>query len=181
MRKILIRVGLGLLAAVFALCAYVSVLTNHVYVTTPSMYPTIPPGSLVFIQPQQRYRVGDVIEFHGNGLVFMHRIIRINRRGDITTKGDNPENVPDVFARPVTKADVIGKEVLAIPYVGFPELILHRPAYGLAWLRAELGLTGRLILLGVVAILACLYSWVAGGVGRGGRRRRAELEPAPLP
>ncbi|MST32696.1 signal peptidase I [Acidimicrobiaceae bacterium USS-CC1] len=181
MRKILIRVGLGLLAAVFALCAYVSVLTNHVYVTTPSMYPTIPPGSLVFIQPQKTYRVGDVIEFHGNGLVFMHRIIRINRLGDITTKGDNPENVPDVFARPVTKADVIGKEVLAIPYVGFPELILHRPGYGLAWLRAELGFTGRLILIGAVALLTCLYSWVAGRAARVALRRRADLSPTPVP
>jgi signal peptidase I len=142
------------LAAIVGGSIYVALCTNHVYVTTPSMYPTIPPGSLVFIQKKPRYQVGDVIEFHGNGLIFMHRIIKIGKTGDITTKGDNPQNAPDVFATPITAADVIGKVAHSWKWAGFPELILHHPGYGLEWLRAELGLRGKLALLMVCAILA---------------------------
>lgn len=184
MRRILTRVGLALLAAVFAGCAYVTVFTNHAYVTTPSMYPTIPPGSLVFIHREPSYHVGDVIEFRGNGLHFMHRIIRINKQGDITTKGDNPENVPDVFSPPTTKADVIGKAVLWIPYVGFPEMILHHPGYGLAWLRTELGLIGRLVLVALVGLACSAYSLLQGRSPDHRRRRRrgpAHLGAAPSP
>jgi signal peptidase I len=75
--------------------------TNHAYIITPSMYPTIKPGSMVFIERQRAYRAGEVVEFKANGLLWVHRIIKIEK-GILTTKGDNPESVPDVFQRPVT-------------------------------------------------------------------------------
>ncbi|MCL2396145.1 MAG: signal peptidase I [Acidimicrobiaceae bacterium] len=136
-----------MLGAAVLLSLFVTFFTNHVYVTTPSMYPTIPPGSLVFIEKESRYHVGDVIEFRGNGLNFLHRIVKIGATGVITTKGDNPENAPDAFFPPTTTADVLGKAVLAPRWVGFPELVAHRPGLGLSWLRAELGLAGKLIVV----------------------------------
>jgi len=106
LRRIILTAYTVALAAVAAGAAYVIFFADHVFVTTPSMYPTIPPGSLVFIQKESSYHVGDVIEFRGNGLTFMHRIIRISPNGDITTKGDNPQNAPDYFDPPITASDV---------------------------------------------------------------------------
>ncbi|MDE3207130.1 MAG: S24/S26 family peptidase [Acidobacteriota bacterium] len=160
------KVGWKLLAAVlFALvgvAAWSLAATNHAYVTTPSMYPTIPPGSMVFIRPERSYHVGQVIEFRGNGLDFVHRIVRISPAGAITTKGDNPQNVPDVFVPSTTTADVIGAVYAAPRWVGFPELIVHHPSYGIAWLRAELGRPGE----AAVVIVAGLLTFLAYGGGR---------------
>jgi hypothetical protein len=52
--------------------------------------------------------------------------------------------------------DVVGSVVVSVPYLGFPELIAHDPSYGLSWLRAELGLTGKLVLLALVAVISAL-------------------------
>ena len=145
---------LGLLALVLTLAAR-SIIT-HGYVTTPSMYPTIPPGSLVLVRPEPSYHVGQVIEFRRNGLDFVHRIIAIDSRGDITTKGDNPRNAPDAFVPPTTGADVIGVVYSAPRFLGFPSLIAHHPYVGLAWLRTELGVPGELavsLLAGLLVLL----------------------------
>lgn len=131
-------------------------LTNDAYVTTPSMYPTIPPGSEIFIRSQPSYHVGQVIEFRGNGLLWVHRLIAIKPNGDFVTKGDNPRSRPDVFVPATRRADVVGAVVLSVPYLGFPELFVHQPGYALGWFRAELGLVGRLVLLGTAALLSVL-------------------------
>jgi signal peptidase I len=131
--------------------------SNHAYIYTPSMYPTIPPGSMVFIQPQKHYHVGEVIEFRGNGLLWVHRLIQIKPNGDYVTKGDNPENRPDIFVPATTQRDVIGSVVLAVRYLGFPELIAEHPGYGLAWLRAELGFRGKLAVAILVESGCALY------------------------
>lgn len=139
-------------------CAVAGVfaLSNHAFIYTPSMYPTIKPGSMVFIEPQKRYHVGEVIEFHANGLLWVHRLIAIKPNGDFVTKGDNPENKPDVFVPPTTSADVVGSVVMSVPYLGFPELIADHPSYGLGWLRAELGFGGRLVIVSMVGACAVL-------------------------
>ncbi|MHB1739308.1 MAG: signal peptidase I, partial [Actinomycetes bacterium] len=142
--------GLTLLLLVSVLMG-LFIRTNHAYVTTPSMYPTIPPGSMVFIEPRASYHVGEVIEFHANGLLWVHRLIAIRPNGDFVTKGDNPESTPDVFAPPTTAKDVVGTVTFSVPFLGFPQVFAHDPAYALGWLRAELGLRGKLALL-LVAI-----------------------------
>jgi signal peptidase I len=167
-RQLIVTLSTLLLAGIIAASAYIELATNHAYVTTPSMAPTIPPGSLLFIDKEPVYHVGDVIEFRANGLQFAHRIIRINAAGDIGTKGDNPANAPDVFLPPVTSADVIGKVVAAPRWLGFPELILHHPSYGLAWLRTELGLWGKLLVMAVGGALVTIATML---------RRR----PSPAP
>lgn len=154
-RKLLAAFAVVLIAAV----AGVALFTNHSYVTTPSMYPTIPPGSEIFVRHQSHYRVGQVIEFKANGLTWAHRLIAIKANGDFVTKGDNPLNSPDVFVPAVTQKDVVGAVVLAPRWLGFPELIAHHPGYGLAWLRAELGVPGRLLAVVAIAGLSLIYSY----------------------
>ncbi len=153
----MIRKALAILAvAIVAALSALTFFTNHSYVTTPSMYPTIPPGSEIFVARQTHYRVGQVIEFKANGLTWAHRLIAVKSNGDMVTKGDNPLNSPDVFLPPVTARSVVGAVEFAPRWVGFPELILHHPGYGLAWLRAELGWTGRIAVVAAVAALAFL-------------------------
>lgn len=165
-RKILMCLALvaigGALAVAFG--------TNHSYVSTTSMTPTIPPGSMIFVAKEDQYHVGDVIEFRNNGIVWAHRVIAVKPGGVLVTKGDNPHNSPDIFNHPTTTADVIGKVVAAPRWLGFPELIAHHPAYGLAWLRYELGLWGRLLLVAVAAGISFLFAFGAA-IGRDVRSR----------
>lgn len=142
--------------AVIGAVAAVGVLTNHSYVSTPSMYPTIPPGSEIFVSPQHSYHVGQVIEFRANGLTWAHRLIAIKPNGDFVTKGDNPQNSADVFVPPVTQRDVIGAVTHAPRWLGFPELVAHDPSYGLAWMRAELGVAGRIALILIISVFVAL-------------------------
>lgn len=139
-------------------CCFMSIIlfTNHAYITTPSMYPTIPPGSMVFLHAEPSYHVGEVIEFRANGLLWIHRLVGIRTDGSFITKGDNPQSTPDVFVPEVRASDVVGAVSTSVPYAGFPELIVHSPRYALQWLQAELGLRGRIALLGVAVGLAAL-------------------------
>jgi signal peptidase I len=127
--------------------------TNHSYVYTPSMYPTIPPGSMIFVEHEPTYHVGEVIEFHANGLVWAHRLIAIKPNGDLVTKGDNPASRPDVFVPPLRMNDVIGKVVYAPKFLGFPQLFVHHPAYAWQWFIFELGVIGKVILGLAVGVL----------------------------
>jgi signal peptidase I len=156
----------GLAVVLFGLIAVAFVFTDHSYVTTPSMYPTIQPGSEIFVSHEAHYHIGQVIEFRGNGLIWAHRLVNIKPNGDFITKGDNPENARDVFVPALTQAGVIGAVTHAPRWFGFPELIVHHPSYGLAWLRAELGLSGKIGLVGVIGLLSLLSA-------SGGRRSTA--------
>ena len=144
----------SLLLACLAVYAVISFTTSHSYVTTPSMYPTIPPGSAIFISAEKNYHVGEVIVFHANGLTWAHRLIQIRPDGSYVTKGDNPANAPDVFVPALTTKDVVGVVTHAPKWLGFPELIAHQPGYGLSWLRAELDLRAKLVLTGFIGFLA---------------------------
>jgi signal peptidase I len=149
--------GLVILAVLIAGGAALLSLTNHSYVYTPSMYPTIPPGSMIFVQHEPSYHVGEVIEFHANGLVWAHRLIAIKPNGDLVTKGDNPASRPDVFVPPLRMNDIIGKVIYAPKFLGFPQLFVHHPAYAWRWFVFELGVVGKLI----VGLLLGLLVWFA--------------------
>ncbi len=131
-------------------------LANHAYITTPSMYPTIKPGSMVLIQPERSYHVGEVIEFRANGLEWIHRLVGIRPNGSLVTKGDNPQSTPDVFVPETRMGDVVGRVSTTIPFLGFPELFVHHPQYALQWLRAELSLARKLELLGIASAVGVL-------------------------
>lgn len=144
---------LALLGVAFAVLFAMSFFVNHSYVDTPSMWPNIPPGSEVIVSAKPTYNVGDVIEFHANGLTWVHRLVKVNADGTYVTKGDNPQNAPDVFVPAITRTDVVGSVDYAPRWLGFPELFVHRPGYALAWLRTELGLAGRIMFVLAVTVL----------------------------
>ncbi|KJF16829.1 MULTISPECIES: signal peptidase I [Acidithrix] len=141
----------------------------HAYITTPSMYPTINPGSMVFISHENTYKKGDVVEFHGNGLLWIHRIVAIRSNGQIVTKGDNPQNKIDVFVPPRTLNNIVGKVVLVIPYLGFPQVIFNSPSYGLYWLQLELSPGLKVTLLAALLI----FGW---GSAKGRRKSTPKVQ-----
>lgn len=168
MRK---RTAKALVLLVAVALAYLGIFTNHSYITTPSMYPTIPPGSVIFVSPATQYHVGEVIEFRANGLIWAHRLVEITSTGDFITKGDNPMNARDVFVPSVTQKDVIGVVTHSVRWIGFPQLIAHQPGYGLSWLRAELGFRGKIAFVGGIALVSLISAAVPGARLR---RRRSE-------
>lgn len=94
-------------------------------VVSGSMEPAIHIGSVVVSQPQPEYKVGDVITFVPNGAKkadsVTHRIFAVKKDAKgatfFETKGD-ANKTPDI--EPVSAKSVLGKEVLAIPYLGYP-------------------------------------------------------------
>ena len=91
-------------------------------VQSGSMEPTISTGSLVVIRPVDTYNLGDIITFGPDTktqVPITHRIVEKNGNGaatHYTTKGDANN---DVDPRTIRKADVIGKTLFSIPYLGY--------------------------------------------------------------
>jgi signal peptidase I len=84
-------------------------------VKTPSMATTAPVGTLVVVQPEKSYAVGDIISFERSNLSFTHRIVGQTWQGWIT-KGDLNEATDPL---PVKDSQIIGKVVVCAKYVGF--------------------------------------------------------------
>lgn len=90
-------------------------------VKSGSMEPQIKKGSVVFTQPAEEYKVGDIITFQiSNGTDFVtHRVSEVGKDADkvyYKTKGD--ANSSEDFAK-VTEDKVVGKVTLNINYVGY--------------------------------------------------------------
>ena len=87
-------------------------------VVSGSMEPTIPVGSMIFVQPKDGAEIedGDVIAFYSNGVVVAHRVVE-NRRLEkqVITKGDANE-LQDMDR--MDYQDLLGKVVLHIPMLG---------------------------------------------------------------
>ena len=93
-------------------------------VLSGSMKPAFDTGSLVFVRPTtiEMIKEGDIITYRGLGegkQLVSHRAVAIDSTEDgiqITTKGDaNDAADPN----PVTSNNLVGKVVLAIPYLGY--------------------------------------------------------------
>lgn len=90
-------------------------------VRSGSMEPAIPTGSLIFVRPSAAYANGDVITVRtSDQKTVTHRIVEVLST-DVgpayRTKGDNNEEADPVEIRP---ADVVGKTMLTVPYLGYP-------------------------------------------------------------
>ena len=101
-------------------------------ISSGSMAPTLPVGSLVINQPQDDYAIGDIISFSlptqtsGQEIV-THRIYAITfikGKETFTTKGDHNTS-PDI--NPIYKEQVKGKVIWAWTLVGRIETALHTP------------------------------------------------------
>lgn len=90
-------------------------------VRSGSMEPAIPTGSLIFVRPSAGYMTGDVITVRTDDQkTVTHRIIEVLST-DIgpayRTKGDNNEEADPVE---IQLADIVGKTLLTVPYLGYP-------------------------------------------------------------
>ncbi|HEX8923781.1 MAG TPA: signal peptidase I [Patescibacteria group bacterium] len=117
-------------------------------VISGSMEPAIHTGSVVMVTPSKTYRKGDIITFWPSSTAadstVTHRIAdlkTVDGRPSVVTKGD-ANNTTDLSPTPVT--DIIGKLVVAIPYLGYP----------VAFAKTQLGL----ILLVIIPTTLIVYS-----------------------
>jgi len=87
---------------------------SYIDVKGISMEPTLHTGDLAVLRRQRTYQVGDIVAFHVEGGIVIHRIIGGTHEGYVV-KGDNKE-YPDQW-RP-TAAQIVGRMWLHIPGVG---------------------------------------------------------------
>ncbi len=85
-------------------------------VVTGSMAPLIKPGDVIIVQKvdPKDVQLGDIIQFRATDFYVVHRVIAKTEK-QFTTKGDN-NNAVD--GSPVEYADVKGKYLFRIPYLG---------------------------------------------------------------
>ncbi len=129
-------------------------------IATPSMRPTLPPGTLILVLPiasASEIHVGEIIAYNApylsaNGPV-VHRVIRIQYNGTqpvFTTKGDaNPSPDP----RPVLFSQIVGSVAGNVPYLG---ILILDPEFTIAVL--------------LVIVIAVLYRSTPGGMQRPSHR-----------
>lgn len=88
------------------------------FMTTPSMSPSLPVGTLVLTRPATQIKVGKIYAFNppGQAVIFMHQVVAKNRQGGYLTKGFlNSSRDPWV----ITKTNVLGQAVLWLPVAGW--------------------------------------------------------------
>ncbi|MFA5962284.1 MAG: signal peptidase I [Parcubacteria group bacterium] len=113
-------------------------------VMSGSMEPTIHTGSIVFVRPEKAYAVGDIVtrRFADSDLTVTHRIFsqkEVDGQVIFDTKGDANDGEDNAT---VTSADIIGKEITAVPYVG----------YAVAYAKTEMGLLLIIVIPAVIVI-----------------------------
>ena len=125
--KILYWLVLIFLVTVAGLTAFSSLNIPGTYklfvVISGSMEPTIKTGSIVVVAPEKNYQKGDIITFSNptrTQETITHRIYEVKTAiasFSFLTKGD-ANNAPDMT--PIPQAKVLGKTILAIPFLGYP-------------------------------------------------------------
>ena len=110
---IFLLVPLALFVFVTSRTAVIGGLRSYI-VQSGSMKPTIDIGSMVFVYPQKSYLKGDVVTFRRGSITVTHRINDIQgtkylTKGDANSKADS---------QVVDKKDIIGKDVIVVPFVG---------------------------------------------------------------
>jgi signal peptidase len=171
--------SLGLFAVVLGLVAVIVIIPKILGATpltilTSSMEPGLPPGTLVVVEPvaPETIIIGDVITYQiesGQAAVVTHRVTEVvsSTTGEPTfiLQGDNNAE-PDP---PVTGAQIQGRLVYSLPWVGNVSSILNGPA------RATILpiLAGGMVLYAAVSI-------VLGLVAMAKKKRRAPRHAAPV-
>lgn len=99
-------------------------------VLSGSMEPVIRVGSVIVVRPTGSYEIGDIITFEtrrGSGIPTTHRI------EDIRVEGGRPIYITKGDANPITditevrEADIIGKTIFSIPYLGYMIEFVRKP------------------------------------------------------
>ncbi len=91
------------------LTQFIRITGGEVYsITSGSMEPEIPVGSLVVVEPAlaEEVRTGDIVAFRAGGAVIVHRVVENQaEERQLVTKGD-ANNVQDM--NPIAYGDLIG-------------------------------------------------------------------------
>lgn len=101
-------------------------------ITSGSMEPVIPTGSVVLIQNTKTVTTGDIIAFQSPNTskeIIIHRLIGLNQsetNDGYLTKGDN-NNTADAWIVPAT--NIIGTVIVTIPLVGYMQQLLQNPLW----------------------------------------------------
>jgi len=166
MRKTLARISTAL-AVLVAAVAWTPALLGFfgwqfADVTTGSMEPTMPVGSILIVMPTSEMTLGEPIMFQHEGakMPVTHRVIALDD-GVATTQGD-ANNAPDSL--PVTASEVIGK----------PVLTMTGPAAD-AFAAAQT-IPGRIAIGGIILLL--LMPWMAS---KPKTKTSASDSPPPTP
>lgn len=97
-------------------------------VLTGSMQPTIPQGSIIYVQKNSTYDRGDIIAFENKAKqTVTHRVVeKIQKKDGVfyKTKGD-ANNTADQEL--VAEKEIVGKNIFSIPYVGKITIFLKTP------------------------------------------------------
>jgi signal peptidase I len=97
---------------------------TYVMVEGASMEPTLSTGDLAIVREQDSYGVGDIVAFHAEGGIVIHRIIRGSAEEGYIVQGDNKER-PDLW-RP-TSEDILGRMWFSTPWGGRVLAFLRQP------------------------------------------------------
>lgn len=80
-------------------------------------------GDIIFVISPDNIVVGDVIIFNGGAAnPIIHRVIKIDAHGKITTKGDHNNGLLPTEIN-IESEQLIGKAVVGVPFVGWVKLI----------------------------------------------------------
>jgi len=146
MKKVAKWLSYILLGLVLGLAVFVMLLPSVfsgslAIIRSRSMEPVMPVGALCLMFPiaPEDVKVGDIIVFQpprhptilNPGVTVSHRVVEVQGDGELyfITKGDASED-PDIF--PIPAANVQGKVVFNIPYLGYVAYSVMR--YARTWL-----------------------------------------------
>ncbi len=91
-------------------------------VLSGSMEPELSVDDLLIVTPSDTYEVGDVVVYQTQRTAVVHRIVSINGE-EIITRGDANNTEDD----PITKENIKGRVVCAIPFVGLIVNLIKTP------------------------------------------------------
>lgn len=120
-------------------------------VSTGSMEPEYPVGSVVLVVPTQAQTLskGDVITFRSGEWFVTHRVVSVDRENHtIKTKGDN-NNVEDFS--PVEYSSVVGRVKFRIKYIGYAALFF-------ATLYGKIAFGGVIVFFIIIRVIINHYS-----------------------
>lgn len=130
---------------------------GSVFVTSGSMEPDVPTGSLAVVQKQGAYEVGDAVTYVSpseNALV-THRIVGYDELGRVIARGD-ANNVDDPAFDPSL---IEGKVIACVPCAGLLAQALQTPE-------------------GLAAVLLAAAAWVLLSVSRRPRAKATASRPS---
>ncbi len=127
-RKILLLLLIALVSIIAGFLMFKNY--NFYLVTTGSMEPAIPQGTIVIVESKDDLSVGDVITYEARkDVLITHRIVKKDLLGKehlFYTKGDFNE---DRDPMPVSTKNVIGKVIFSFPYLGYVLMFITSPVF----------------------------------------------------